>query len=160
NHVRVNGSLIEPGEAGKRPLVDGDVILLGGFDLRFVRDDDERVVLADDARAGGNTQRVTQSTRMEDLTALIQAPTAEPLPKEAEEAIERAKKAVTVLSGLAQRIAALSPDADILDAIMALVFEATPAERAALFLWDAEAGRLIAKRSRTRSGGEAQAMSV
>jgi adenylate cyclase len=141
-------------------LVDGDAILLGGFDLRFVRDEDERVVLADDARAAGMTQRVTAAARMEDLTDLIQAPAAVPLPKEAEEAIERAKKAVMVLSTVAHRIAALTPDADIIDAILALVFEATPAERAALLLWDADAGRLIPKRARTRAGGEAPTISV
>ena len=65
-------------------------------------------------------------------------PSPRALPREAEEALERAKKALTVLATVGGRIAAVTPVDDIIDAIVDLVFEATPAERAALFLWDEE----------------------
>src|SRR5689334_11824857 len=42
NRVSVNGKLIEPDEAGAQVLGDGDNIMLGGFSLRFVREEGER----------------------------------------------------------------------------------------------------------------------
>jgi adenylate cyclase len=159
NRVRVNGELIEPDEAAARVLADGDAILLGGFEVHFLREAVDAVVLEDEATPGGNVTLQTP-LRLEDLSGLIAAPPSTRLPQEAEEAIERARKALAVLGTIGGRIAAVTPVDDIIDTMVDLVFEATPAERAALFLWDEEAGRLVPKRTRTRSSGEAVTMAV
>jgi adenylate cyclase len=151
NRVRVNGELIEPGEPGARALSDGDSVLLGGFEVRFVREEAEAVVFEPERRGGGETARTHSAVgRAQDLSGFFVAPAAAPLPQEAHEAIERARKALTVLGSVGRRIAAVTPVDDIIDAMVDLVFEATPAERAALFLWDDELGRLVPKRSRAR----------
>lgn len=159
NRVRVNGELIEPDEAGAQVLADGDAILLGGFEVRFLREAVDSVVLEDGAPHAGSVTLQTP-IRLEDLSGLIAAPPAMQLPREAEEAIERARKALAVLGAVGGRIAAVTPVDDIIDTIVDLVFEATPAERAALFLWDEEAGRLVPKRTRMRSSDEAVTMEV
>jgi adenylate cyclase len=159
NRVRVNGELIDPDEAGARVLADGDTILLGGFEVRFLREAVDAVVLEDQTHSSGSITLQTP-LRLQDLSGLISAPSATRLPREAEEAIERAKKALTVLGTVGGRIAAVTPVDDIIDTIVDLVFEATPAERAALFLWDEDALRLVPKRTRTRSSGETVTMPV
>jgi adenylate cyclase len=161
NRVRVNGELIEPGEAGARMLSDGDTVLLGGFELRFVREEAEAVVFEPEGRDAPSPARSHSSvSKPQDLSGFFEAPPSARLPQEAQDAIERARKALTVLSSVGQRIAAVTPVDDIIDAIVELVFEATPAERAALFLWDDEGSRLVPKRTRTRSGDGAVAMTV
>jgi adenylate cyclase len=157
NGVRVNGALIPPGDAGARLLADGDTVVLGSLDLRFVREDEALRFDTDRPDTGSVTLR---PTALQDLPGLIEGAARVPLPREAEEAVERAKRAVTVLAAVGRTIAAVTPVDDIIDAIVDLVFEATPAERAALFLWDDEAGRLVPKRTRTRAARAADAMTV
>src|SRR6185503_13942619 len=55
NRVRVNGKLLDPEEPGAQVLGDGDAIMLGGFNLRFVREEGERLVLEQEKRAPGQT---------------------------------------------------------------------------------------------------------
>jgi adenylate cyclase len=161
NRVRVNGELIEPGEAGARVLSDGDNVLLGGFEVRFVREEAEAVVFEPERREAAETARTRSAVgRAQDLSGFFVAPPAARLPQEAQEAIERARKALTVLSSVGQRIAAVTPVDDIIDTMVDLVFEATPAERAALFLWDEELGRLVPKRTRARAGEGQGAVAV
>jgi len=157
NRTRVNGELIDP--ETPRVLADGDTILLGSLEVRFVREVGEGIVFDSEPP---DLQSVTfiRAPRARDLPGLIEAAPAVSLPREAEEAIERAKRAIAVLTTVGRRIAAVTPVDDIIDSIVDLVFEATPAERAALFLWDEDAGRLVPKRTRTRSGGEAATMTV
>jgi adenylate cyclase len=159
NRVRVNGELIEPGEAGARLLSDGDSVLLGGFELSFVREEAEAVVFEPERRDAASTTRTAVGSA-QDLSGFFTAPSPGSLPLEAQDTLERARKALTVLSSVGQRIAAVTPVDDIIDAIVDLAFEATPAERAALFLWDDEAARLVPKRTRTRSGDGVGAMTV
>jgi adenylate cyclase len=156
NRVRVNGDLIEPGDAGARALSDGDTLLLGSVELRFLRE--QEAVVLDDAQGGDSAVTRTLALTMEDVAALIEAPAA--LPREAEQAVERARKAVQVVTAVGSRIAAVTPVDDIIDAIVDLVFEVTPAERAALFLWDDEQRRLVSKLSRVRSTGDAASMTI
>jgi adenylate cyclase len=161
NRVRVNGELIEPGDDGARLLSDGDAIVIGSCELRFVREESERIVF--DATRPGNTsssQMRRLSLQAQDLPGLLGAPPAATLSKDAEEALERAKTALNVLTAVGRRIAAVTPVDDILDAIVDLVFTATPAQRAALFLWDDDVQRLVPKRTRTRDSGEAITLTV
>ena len=152
NRVRVNGDLITPGDAGAVPLDDGDVVLLGGFEIRFVREESDQLVLKDDPRQGTSaTLSYTPLPRVQDLSSLIEAPLAGRMNRETEEAIERAKRALGVLAKVGRRIAAVTPADEIIDAIVELVFEATPAERTALFLWDDEGAGLVAKCLRLRA---------
>jgi adenylate cyclase len=157
NRTRVNGELLEP--QAPHALADGDSILLGNFEAHFVREAGESIVFAPDAP---DVQSVTVRTApgVKDLPSLIETGSAVPLPPQAEEAIERAKRAIAVLTSIGRRIAAVTPVDDIIDSIVDLVFDATPAERTALFLWDADAQRLVPKRTRTRAGGEAATMTV
>jgi adenylate cyclase len=159
NRVRVNGALIEPDDRGARVLADGDTISLGGFEVRFVREAGESLVFDGVVPALGSVTLKT-AAQVADLPSFIQAPSAVRLPKEAEEAIERAKTAISVLTTVGRRIAAVTPVDEIIDTIVDLVFEATPAERAALFLWDDSVARLVPKRTRTRSAGESATMTV
>lgn len=55
NRVCVNGDFIEPEDAGARALSDGDSVLLGNVELRFVRDQDESVVLEDSPTAADSS---------------------------------------------------------------------------------------------------------
>src|SRR6185436_9157247 len=73
---------------------------------------------------------------------------------------ERAKRVLTVMTTLSQRIAAVTPIDDIIEAIVDLVFETTPALRAGLFLWDEGLKRLVPKRARGRDGSDAGTMRV
>jgi pSer/pThr/pTyr-binding forkhead associated (FHA) protein len=92
NHVRVNGELIEPAQTGACVLSDGDTVLLGSFELRFVREEHEHVVFEDDKLDSRRaTQAQTVVMRPEDLARLIGAAPTVRLPRQAEEAIERAK---------------------------------------------------------------------
>jgi adenylate cyclase len=154
NRVRVNSELIEPGPSGTRVLSDGDTLLLGGFELRFVREESESVVLEAPPELGSSTRKLFAIPKLQDLTGLLAAPGDVALPKEAQEAIEKARKALTVVTSIGRRIAAVTPVDDIIDAIVDLVFEATPAERAALFLWDDDTERLVPKRTRARSAAD------
>jgi adenylate cyclase len=156
NRVRVNGELLEPEAKGTRTLSDGDAIVLGIFEMRFVREETEQLVLGEEGRPG--TRHTTAVSRLQDLSGLIG--TVSRLPREAEEAVERARRVVAVLATLGQRIAAVTPIDDIINAIVDLVFETTPAERAALFLWDPELGRLVAKRTGAREAVEAAPLRV
>jgi adenylate cyclase len=161
NRVRVNGELIGPGDDGARILSDGDAIVIGSCELRFVREESERIVF--DATRPDNTsssQIRRLAVQMQDLPGLLGAPPAAALSKDAEEALERAKKALNVLTAVGRRIAAVTPVDDIIDAIVDLVFVATPAQRAALFLWDDDVRRLVPKRTRTRASGEAITLTV
>jgi adenylate cyclase len=67
---------------------------------------------------------------------------------------------VQVVTAVGSRITAVTPVDDVIDAIVDLVFEVTPAERAALFLWDDELRRLVSKRSRVRASGDAATMTI
>jgi adenylate cyclase len=161
NRVRINGELIGPGDDGARVLSDGDAIVIGSCELRFVREESERIVF--DATRPGNTsssQIRRLAVQMQDLPGLLGAPPAAVLSKDAVEALERAKKALNVLTAVGRRIAAVTPVDDIIDAIVDLVFAATPAQRAALFLWDEDVQRLLPKRTRTRASGEAITLTV
>ena len=158
NGVRVNGELIERGQA--HVLTDGDRLLLGDVDVELVREE-SALLFTDEKDPGQKSQRFTAVTRMQDLAALIERPAAAAAASAATDGpIERAKRALTVVTALGQRIAAVTPVDDIIDAIIDLVFEATPAERAALLLWDEDIARLVPKRTRTREGGAAATMSV
>jgi adenylate cyclase len=157
NRTRVNGQQIEPQTA--HALADGDRIQLGTFEVRFVREVGESIVF-EPPEPGLQSVSLKRAPLAKDLPGLIQASLGTTLPREAAEALERAKRAITVLTTVGHRIAAVTPVDDIIDSIVDLVFEATPAERAALLLWDADAGRLVPKRTRTRAGGEAEAMTV
>jgi adenylate cyclase len=151
NRVRVNDELIVPGDAGAHPLTDGDRVLLGGFEIRFVREESDKLVFEEDKRTGTNaTLSFTPMPRVQDLSSLIEAPLAGRMNRETEEAIERAKRALGVLAKVGRRIAAVTPADDIIDAIVELVFEATPAERTALFLCDEDGVGLVPKCLRTR----------
>jgi adenylate cyclase len=160
NRVQVNGRLIPPGDAGARYLNDGDLLLLGSFEAQFVREEDEIVLTDEKVSPGETSESFTAVMRMEDLAGLIQGSSAVKLPKEAEQAVDRAKRALGVLTMVGGRIAAVTPVDEIIDAILDVVFEATPAERAALLLWDDDAARLVPKRTRQRSGQEAPNMTV
>jgi adenylate cyclase len=158
NRVYVNGERIEPGDLGARRLSDGDTLVLGGLELRLVREESESVVF--DETRGRNEESWTRSLVARDLNGLIGAPPAAALSKDAEEALERAKKALNVLTAVGRRIAAVTPVDDVIDGLVDLVFQATSAERTALFLWDADAARLVPKRTRTRAGGESVTLTV
>src|SRR5262245_9397137 len=56
NRVRVNGELIPPGETGARLLSDGDTLLLGGVELRLVREESSSVVLDEAPREVGSVK--------------------------------------------------------------------------------------------------------
>jgi adenylate cyclase len=150
NRVRVNDEMIEPDEAGARLLNDGDRIVLGEFPVQFVRE--ESGLALEDQPFGEQTARHMITSRMRDLPGLLES--AAEMPREAQQAVERARRMVSVVTGLAQRIAAVTPVDDIIEAIVDLVFETTPAERAGLFLWDEETARLVPKRARARAGTE------
>jgi adenylate cyclase len=152
NRVRVNGDLIEPEDKGTRVLADGDGIALGGFEMRLVREESEGVVLDKGQVEPRSLRTRAPAVELANLTGLIKRPQAAALPQDAAEALDRAEKALSVITGVGRRIAAVTPVDDILDAIVELVFEATPAERVALFLWEDEAGRLVPKRTRSRAG--------
>jgi adenylate cyclase len=160
NRVRVNGEFIPPGEAGARTLSDGDVILLGNYELSFVREDSESIVLERDGLAPGLRSSRSAVGRLEDLSALLDPRSRASLGREASDWIERASQALSVVSAVGRRIAAVTPSDDIIDAIVDLVFQATPAERAALFLVEAETGRIVPKLMRTRAGAAGEAMEV
>ena len=159
NRVRVNGELIEPEEAGARVLADGDAILLGSFEValpargRRCRRPRERGPAwrechAPDADPPAGPLRAHRGALGD---AAAQGGRGGHRPRQ-----EGAQRP----GGRRGRIAAVTPVDDIIDTIVDLVFEATPAERAALFLWDEEAGRLVPKRTRTRSSAEAVTMEV
>jgi adenylate cyclase len=157
--VSVNGRLIDPDEAGAQALADGDSIMLGGFSMKFVREEGERLVLEEERRAPGQAfETYTSVSPVSDLSGLI-GPSAG-LPQDAREAVERAKRVLSTVTSLSQRIAAVTPIDDIMEAIVDLVFETTPALRAGLFLWDQDAGRLVPKRARGRDGAQAGTMRV
>lgn len=156
NRVRVNDQLIEPEARGAHVLSDGDRIVLGNFTLRFLREESERLILEEDSVTAKMTQMAVGSVG--DLSKLIGQPAR--LSKEAEGVVERAKRVVSLVTSLSQRVAALTPIEDIIETIVNLVFETTPAERAALFLWDEGAARLIPKRTRVRAGKGSETVSV
>lgn len=159
NRIRVNGELLPPDASTARALADGDTILLGSVEARFVREADSLVL--GETKSGPPDKTVTwNATRLADLPGLIDTVGALGLPREAEGAIERAKKALSALSTVSGRIAAVTPIDDIIEAIMDLVFDVTPAGRAALFLWDDETRRLVPKRARTRDGGDEPSLLV
>jgi adenylate cyclase len=158
NRVSVNGKLIDPEEKGAQVLADGDSIMLGGFNLRFIREEAERMVLETERRAPGQTSETYTTVSPVDLSGLIGS--SANLPKAAQAAVERAKRVLSVVTTLSQRIAAVTPIDDIIDAIVDLVFETTPALRAGLLLWDEDVGRLVPKSARGRDGSDAGTMRV
>jgi adenylate cyclase len=160
NHVRVNGEFIPAGEAGARLLRDGDTVLLGAsVELRFLREEDAGVVL-DERPQDPEASVLTRSAAlgMDGVSTLIQAPGR--LPDEAERALEQARQALRVVTEVGRRIAAVTPADEIVEAIVDLVFEVTPAERAALLLWDHDLQRLVPKLSRTRASHQAALMTI
>lgn len=159
NRTRVNGQLLEP--QVPHVLADGDKILLGALEVRFVREADDSIVFEQEPPELQSVS-LKRAPSAKDLPSFIQTSLVTTLPREAAEALERAKRAITVLTTVGHRIAAVTPVDDIIDSIVDLVFEATPAERAALLLWDPDEKRLVPKRTRTRAGaaGEAEAMTV
>ena len=159
NRIRVNGELIEPETAGARALADGDTLVLGSFEMRFIREEGETLLL-EKGKVDATSVTLRTVLQGQDLPALLDVSAAGRLPKEAQEAIERGKRAIGVLSVVGRRIAAVTPVDDIIDAIVDLVFDATPADRAALFLWDEDAARLVPKRTRTRTSEEPSPITV
>jgi adenylate cyclase len=149
NGVQVNGRLIPAGETGVKVLRDGDRFLLGSVPFEVVGTDEEVVFLSEEKDFG--TTAIVGPVM--DFSGLAEAAApAGSFPKKAQEAIDRARKALEVLASVGQRIAAVKPLPEILDSILDLVFDSTPAERAALLLWDDAAGRQVARVARSRTG--------
>ena len=150
NGVQVNGQLILAGEAGARILRDGDRLLMGSVPFEIVGTADDLLQLSEERGDFGTTAIVGP---VMDFSGIAEAAVPSGgFPKKAQEAIDRARKALGVLASVGQRIAAVKPLPEILDAILELVFDSTPAERAALLLWDEPLGRQVAKVARGRTG--------
>lgn len=159
NRVRVNGELLQPDVAGARVLDDGDTLQIGSFKLGVVREESERLVFESEPVPAADARQLRSAVgSLADLSDLIAAPAR--LPREAEEAIERAKRVLSVVTTLGQRVAALTPIDEIIDTVVDLVFETTPAEHAALLLWDEDVARLVPKRMRSRDRADASLMRV
>jgi adenylate cyclase len=154
NGVKVNGRTIEPGEAGAAVLSDGDALVLGAFPMEFTREETEKIVLSDDIRAEMAASQATLS-RVSDIKDLLTASTAAgTVAPGAQDAVARVERILRLVTSVGQRITGVKPLEEILESIVDLVFDTTPAERAALLLWDARAGRLVPKVVRGREGRE------
>lgn len=154
NGVKINGLKLEPADQSGQPLRDGDILTLGAFPFKFSRDEGEKVILAD---SGAEVEEVSGTIvkQVSDFKDLINTSgSAQTLPKEAEEIVNRAKKILNVMTLMGQRIIAVKPLEEIIESIIDLVFESTPAERASLLLWDTSSSKLVTKIARNRSGKE------
>ncbi len=152
NGVKINGMKIDSGDNAPVLLNDGDTVTLGAFPFKFIREEDEKVILSDSSSEVEEVSGtiVKQVSDFKDLINTSGA--AQALPKEVEEIVARAKKILNVMTLMGQRIVAVKPLEEIIESIIDLVFESTPAERASLLLWDAPAAKLVPKVVRARSG--------
>lgn len=158
NGVQVNGRLIPTGEAGAHSVRDGDRFLLGSIAFEVFRAD-ELLVLSEEKEDPQTTHAIVGPLKDFKGLADVSTPTGA-LSKKAQDAIERARRALSVLASVGQRIAAVKPLEEILEAIVDLVFESTPAERAALLLWDEGTAKQVAKVVRSRTGDALQELRV
>jgi adenylate cyclase len=150
NGVQVNGQLIAAGEAGARILRDGDRLFMGSVPFEIVGTDEDLLQLSDEQQEFGTTAIVGPVMDFSGLAEAAAPSTG--FPKKAQEAIDRARKAIGVMASVGHRITAVNPLPEILETILELVFDSTPAERAALLLWDEPEGKQVAKVVRGRNG--------
>jgi adenylate cyclase len=150
NGVQVNVQLISAGETGARVLRDGDRFLMGSVPFEIVRTDEDLLQLSEEKEEFGTT---AIAGPVMDFSGIAEATApAGGFPKKAQEAIDRARRALSVLASVGHRITAVNPLPEILETILELVFDSTPAERAALLLWDEPLGEQVVKVVRGRNG--------
>jgi adenylate cyclase len=151
NGTRVNEIALEADKPF--PIKDGDTVTCGTVRLDFLRDEAEKMVFAKQEFADTSIT-LTQAITFDEILAQAQLPSD--LPRPALEAIAHARKAARVAGKLGRIVLASQSLTEIVEALVALVFEASTADRAALLLWDPHYEELITKlvRSRDRTSGE------
>jgi adenylate cyclase len=121
-------------------LKDGDVLELGGCVLRVDRSDEDRVVLTDDHLIIDSPRTVYRRVDEVGPAAPGAAAVVEP------------QRLISLLSEISRRLVQWQPLADILDQVIALVFDTIPAERAFLLLLDRATGEIVPRVQRSRNG--------
>jgi adenylate cyclase len=144
NGTRVNDQRVQPGPAGARPAGDGDVLTLGVVRAELRLEATERLLLT--REPPGMLSSQASITDVENLRALMQ----EPEPSAQRPDGGPAASLFDVLTALGHRVVALKPLEEIFEAVAELVFHATPADRAAILLWDEAASKLVPKMARER----------
>jgi adenylate cyclase len=151
NGVRVNDVPLTPGPAGARPLANGDVLKLGNVTVRVAELGGGQASLSYDAGTPVTLSRPTDF----DALAGRRAPPVEGTIAAHESA--GAARALRLLAALSRRMVAAGSSEEMLEAVLSLVLDSTPAERAALLLWDDVLKRLVPRGVRSRrAAGESQ----
>ena len=157
-----NGTQVNGVQVVEAPLRDGDLILLGKFELTFSKALESKVVLDEAKPLSDEAGTIIRSVG--ELSRLL---TAAPVPSAAADEkkapvvdvleIEKSNRILKVLTKVAETLIAVRPVEEVLQQVMEIVFEHMPADRGFLMLEDeTQAGRLVPMvvRHRTPGGGE------
>ena len=132
-----NGTLLNGDRvSGDRRLRDGDIITLGEHVLIFSLDDEL------DERPPEGT-RVFSAKELSDIKT---KPSIDP------EELARQNRVLGVLSEAAKQLIVHRPLAELFEKVLDLLFEAVPAERAAIMLLEGQPAQPVIKASRSRQG--------
>ena len=142
--ARRNTTCVNEALASEKEVKDGDVIALGGCVLQVLRSRGDQVVLSDDhtllPSPGAVFRRVDQIPG-----PVASRPTVEP------------ERLISLLSEVSRRLVRWQPLPEILECVVALVFDAIPAERVFLLLIDQPSGEIVPRVWRSRHGGQESA---
>jgi adenylate cyclase len=127
-------------EITETELKDGDSLILGGCVLRVDRSDADRVVLSED-------DLILESPR----TVVRRVDQLRPAVSVSATSVDR-DRLISLLAEISRRLVQWQSLPDILDRVVALVFDAIPAQRAFLLLIDEETGEIVPRVRRSRIG--------
>lgn len=134
NTTCVNQSLTSHAE-----LRDGDSIAVGGCVLRLQHRSSDEVVLSDDTVILPSATAVSRRVDQPNASAASRSQ-VEP------------ERLISLLSEISRRLVHWQPLSEILERVIALVFDAVPAERAFLLLIDERTGAIVPHVWRSRNG--------
>jgi serine phosphatase RsbU (regulator of sigma subunit) len=138
-----NGTLLNGERVGEeRRLRHGDVISLGEHQLTFSTvDEPEREVEEPEPAPEG-----TRVFSARDLSDVKTRPTIDP------EELQQQNRILTVLKDATEALLAHRPLPELFETILNLLFEAVPAQRAAILLLEGSPKQVVVKASRSRYG--------
>ena len=138
-----NGTLLNGERVGEeRRLRHGDVISLGEHHLTFSTVDEPE-------REEPEPEPAPEGTRVfsaRDLSDVKTRPTIDP------EELQRQNRILSVLKGATETLLAHRPQPELFETILNLLFEAVPAQRAAILLLEGTPSQPVIKASRSRHG--------
>lgn len=135
-----NGTFVNGEPVTEAELHDGDSVVLGRFALRIEKSEAPGVVLSEHHSLLETAGTVYRKVDAQPGTVGVPAPAADP------------RRLLALLTEISRQLVQPRPLSEILERVVTVALESVPAERAFLFLVDAQGGEVVPQVARTREG--------